>query len=316
LGHRLENISFQPHPSQAEARVARLPIQRKLTIGQPNDTYEQEADRVASQVVDTLQKQSAPGEEEELQMKPESVQRQSASEEEELQMKAAESVGGGEASEDLESVIQGARGSGQNLDDSVRDPIEQAMGADFSRVKIHTDTQSDQLNRSLHSRAFTTGNDVFFKQGEYNPQSQSGQELLAHELTHVVQQGAASSQPVQRQVDNVIQRDVLGDWQQRGRKQVSNEFSNQDDITAITLFVESLRQAVQKNKANVLRRAPKEFQKLLSSLGSGAKKSKFLQQLAAEVAALSVQEDSDELEFEDTAESAPRAAKQQPVRRM
>jgi hypothetical protein len=64
----------------------------------------------------------------------------------------------------------------------------QAMGADFSGVKVHTDAQSDQLNQSIQAKAFTTGQDVFFRQGEYNPGSRGGQELIAHELTHVVQQ--------------------------------------------------------------------------------------------------------------------------------
>jgi hypothetical protein len=67
----------------------------------------------------------------------------------------------------------------------------QAMGADFSGVKVHTDSQSDQLNKSIQAKAFTTGQDVFFRQGAYEPSSRGGQELIAHELTHVVQQGAS-----------------------------------------------------------------------------------------------------------------------------
>ena len=66
--------------------------------------------------------------------------------------------------------------------------IEPAMGADFSGVRVHTGGQADALNRNLSSRAFTTRQDIFFKQGEYSPGSSSGRELLAHELTHVVQQ--------------------------------------------------------------------------------------------------------------------------------
>jgi Domain of unknown function (DUF4157) len=116
---------------------------------------------------ESIQREVMP-EEEELQMKPASLQRLMP-EEEELQRSATpEAIGGGEASADLESSIQAARGSGQAIDDSIRKPIENAFGADFSGVKIHTDAQSNQLNRSLHSRAFTTGQDVFFKQGEYN----------------------------------------------------------------------------------------------------------------------------------------------------
>ncbi|PZV12172.1 MAG: hypothetical protein DCF20_18070 [Pseudanabaena sp.] len=177
-------------------------IQAKLNIGEPNDKYEQEADATASKVVQQInsptQDQSvqreAMEEDEELQMKPiSSIQREAAMEEdEELQMKSLvqrrENLGGGEASTDLESSIQSARGSGQSLDPNLQVKMGQAMGADFSNVKVHTDSQSDQLNQSIQSKAFTTGQDVFFRQGEYDPGSRGGQELIAHELSHVVQQ--------------------------------------------------------------------------------------------------------------------------------
>jgi hypothetical protein len=71
--------------------------------------------------------------------------------------------------------------------------METAFDANFSGVKVHTDGESDQLNKSLNSRAFATGQDIFFSQGAYNPGSRDGQELLAHELTHVVQQNGKSS---------------------------------------------------------------------------------------------------------------------------
>ena len=72
-----------------------------------------------------------------------------------------------------------------------------ALGADFSGVKVHTDTKADALNRSLSAKAFTTGSDIFFSQGAYQPGSSSGKQLLAHELTHVVQQGSARLNKVQ-----------------------------------------------------------------------------------------------------------------------
>jgi hypothetical protein len=84
------------------------------------------------------------------------------------------------------------------LAENLQRSMGKAMGADFSGVKVHTDSQSDQLNKSIQARAFTTGQDVFFRQGEYNPGSRGGQELLAHELTHVVQQNGHT---VQRQKD-------------------------------------------------------------------------------------------------------------------
>ncbi|WP_217650558.1 DUF4157 domain-containing protein [Spirulina major] len=109
---------------------------------------------------------------------------------------------------DVESDIHRARGGGQTLDPNLQRSMGQAMGADFSHVKVHTDRTSDNLNHALQAKAFTTGSDVFFRQGEYNPSSKGGQELIAHELTHVVQQTGAS---VQRRPDPLIQRVGLAD---------------------------------------------------------------------------------------------------------
>jgi hypothetical protein len=88
----------------------------------------------------------------------------------------------------IERSIDQARGGGQGMDHGTRTRMESAFGADFSGVRIHTDARADGLSQSLSARAFTTGRDVFFRQGEYSPGSSSGRELLAHELTHVVQQ--------------------------------------------------------------------------------------------------------------------------------
>ena len=183
----------------------RMAIQAKLTIGQPNDKYEQEADanaaRVVQQINSPITSQSQP------------VQRQEIEEDEELQMKPLiqrrESIVGGEASTDLESAIQSARGSGQSLDANLQQSMGQAMGADFSGVKVHTDSQSDQLNKSIQAKAFTTGQDLFFRQGAYEPSSRGGQELIAHELTHVVQQNGGAVQRMNHQIDatkSVVQR--------------------------------------------------------------------------------------------------------------
>ena len=89
---------------------------------------------------------------------------------------------------EVEQTITRKRGSGQPLDSTVRSQMEGAMRADFSGVKVHTDSESNSLNHQLNAKAFTTGKDVFFREGNYNPGSASGRELIAHELTHVVQQ--------------------------------------------------------------------------------------------------------------------------------
>lgn len=100
-----------------------------------------------------------------------------------------EHADGGESStEAIERSIDGARGGGQGMDHGTRSRMESAFGADFSGVRIHHDARADGLSEALSARAFTTGRDVFFRQGEYSPGTSSGRELLAHELTHVVQQ--------------------------------------------------------------------------------------------------------------------------------
>lgn len=85
--------------------------------------------------------------------------------------------------------INRARGSGQPLDGAVQVHMSEVLGHDFSGVRVHTDPEAHTLNRLLNARAFTTGPDIFFRRGEYNPGSGSGRELIAHELSHVVQQG-------------------------------------------------------------------------------------------------------------------------------
>jgi hypothetical protein len=100
---------------------------------------------------------------------------------------------GGESSEaNVEREIDGARGSGRGLDHTVRGQMESSFGVDFGNVRVHTDERADNLNHALSARAFATGQDIFFRQGEYNPGTSSGRELLAHELTHVVQQNGGA----------------------------------------------------------------------------------------------------------------------------
>lgn len=189
-------------------------VQAKLTVGAADDAYEREADQVASQVMKKSASIQREGEEEELQMKRADIQRegeeeelqmkradvQRESEEEELQMKRGDvqreeeqvdMSGSFDVNGDVESRINAESGSGEAIPDVNRDLFESSMGRDFSGVKIHTGQESDNLNQELGARAFTKGNDIFFREGEYNPGSSGGQELLAHELTHVVQQGGA-----------------------------------------------------------------------------------------------------------------------------
>jgi len=202
----------------------KLTIQPKLNVTPAGDQYEQEADTVAKQVVQHIN-QPAPAqraEEDELQMQRiqraeeeeelmqaqrntiqraeedelqmQRIQRASPEEEEPLQAQRIQRVSfenGGPVNGDIESTIESARSSGQAMDSSIRGQMENAFSADFSGVRVHTDAQSHSLNQSIQAKAFTTGSDIFFSKGAYDPASPNGQELLGHELTHVVQQNAA-----------------------------------------------------------------------------------------------------------------------------
>ena len=199
-------IVTQLQQSYGNAYVQRLlnsrTVRARLTVSQPDDDSEREADRVANIIMQTsaypIQRQEEE-EEEELQMKAASqVQRQEEEEEEEemLQPKPAGSQPV-MVSKNLETQINAARGGGQPLDDSVRASLEPQFGHDFGEVKVHTDAEANRLSQQLGAEAFTTGRDIFFREGAYQPGSSSGKGLIAHELTHVVQQQAAPA--LQRQ---------------------------------------------------------------------------------------------------------------------
>jgi hypothetical protein len=89
--------------------------------------------------------------------------------------------------------IDASRGGGSALDSGTRGRMEPALGASLDGVRVHVGSESDDLNHSLGAKAFTTGDDVFVRSDQYSPSSSSGQELLAHEVTHVAQQRTMSS---------------------------------------------------------------------------------------------------------------------------
>ncbi|MGI0485216.1 DUF4157 domain-containing protein [Pantanalinema rosaneae CENA516] len=172
-----------------------LTVQTSLEVGEPGDMYEQEADRTAFQVVDRIEQQSS---------KPSSLQQKAATAgslkiQPLVQTQAVSRPA--KASAGIEQSIESHRGGGEALSGDIREPMEQQFGADFGAVRVHTDANSDTLNRSLNSQAFTTKNDIFFKKDAYNPGSRAGKELIAHELTHVVQQSGGST--IQRKSQNL-----------------------------------------------------------------------------------------------------------------
>ncbi|GGG23368.1 hypothetical protein GCM10011344_25140 [Dokdonia pacifica] len=99
----------------------------------------------------------------------------------------------GSVNPSVESTLQNSKGGGSPLDTNTKNEMESGFGADFSEVRVHNDSDAIQMNQQLGAQAFTNENDIYFNEGKYDPKSDSGKHLLAHELTHTVQQGASNS---------------------------------------------------------------------------------------------------------------------------
>jgi hypothetical protein len=199
------------------------PVQAKLNVGKPNDKYEKEADTIADKVVQRkndpkvqakpvtastpvtpfVQTKCAACEKEEMQDREEKkeegvVQMCSCNKEKEIQRQGQDDEF--EPVEPaFEDQLSATQGQGAALSGPVRNDMEGAIGADFSGVRIHTGSQAAQMNRSLNAHAFTHGNNIYFNEGQYDTNSTAGKHLLAHELTHTIQQGAARSQQPARE---------------------------------------------------------------------------------------------------------------------
>jgi hypothetical protein len=166
-------------------------IQPKLVIGKPHDRFEREADQTAERLVQSrplIQLQPEEKEEEAIQAEG-LTQRQAEEEEEAIQGKGLIQR---QAEEEVERGLSLSKSGGVPLKEGTRAEMEGHFDADFSSVRLHTDTHAASMSRALSAQAFTQGNHIYFGAGKYDPGSTAGKKLIAHELTHVVQQGAAA----------------------------------------------------------------------------------------------------------------------------
>lgn len=199
-------------------------IQTKLKVSAPGDAYEQEADRVADQVMRMpdptisdeakstsrqvpaqIQRMCAGCEEEQNEEGKVVAQAKAASEdkEEEEQETIQTKKAPGSASQATTAAPAGI-GSGQPLCASERNFFEPRFSQDFSDVRIHNDASAADSARSLNALAYTAGRHIVFAAGHYQPDSSDGRQLLAHELTHVIQQKNLSSPRIHRKIDLAV----------------------------------------------------------------------------------------------------------------
>ncbi|MBN2535250.1 MAG: DUF4157 domain-containing protein [Spirochaetales bacterium] len=160
-------------------------IQARLYLNNAMDNYELEADKIADQVVS---------------VKESTIKN--------IQKK---NTGKNIKAEQIKAKNTTFKSSGQPLQKHIRDYYEPRFGVDLGNVNVHSDSNADRLAKAINARAFTLGNDIFFAKGEYSPETGKGKKLIAHELTHVLQQGKERNNTIiQRKEDNISIFNKLG----------------------------------------------------------------------------------------------------------
>lgn len=185
------------------------PVQTKLMLGQPNDIYEKEAETTAEEVVQRLDNpsQSSP---------PKTVDEknniQLVREDEGENKVSLKSIF--DSNEDIEvqrepfeNQLKSSKGKGQPLPKGNKEDMENSFETDFSNVRIHTDSNAVQMNEQLRAKAFTHKNDIYFNRGQFSTNSKEGKRLIAHELTHVKQQGFGASNTSAQKNSHVSKND-------------------------------------------------------------------------------------------------------------
>lgn len=203
---RSSSQSLRPHP-EVRRLLSRPKPQAKLEVGSTHNPHEAEADRVADQVMRMpeagapragtapapIVQRMCPDCEDEMQRKPSPV----------LQRSAA-GADGGTMDGATEHAVRGLRGGGKPLPASERAFFEPRFGRSFENVRIHDGQTADRASRQISARAFTLGGDIAFSRGQYRPGTSEGRRLLAHELTHTIQQGGGGEQA--RRAPDRVQR--------------------------------------------------------------------------------------------------------------
>lgn len=184
-------------------------LQFKLSIGAPNDQFEREADLIADKVVQRKNEQIQHAAPSFIQKKckqceddGEDVQRKHNESNHLVSLQRATDTDPiSHQADSITPLLQQSKGGGQPLHESTKTFMEQSIGADFSGVRIHDGSSAQKMTQTLQAQAFTNESDIYFNSGKYNTTSTEGMHLLAHELTHTVQQQSAPQQIIQRQTE-------------------------------------------------------------------------------------------------------------------
>ncbi|AGA79801.1 eCIS core domain-containing protein [Echinicola vietnamensis] len=226
MADKVVSNSSAPEPVQAkgseEEEVQQKPLAESISMVQKQDLKEQEEPiqpsteeeeiQTKAEEEEPIQKQEE--EEEPIQAKcdeceqEEAMQAATADSEEKLKAKEADTIPEKDEKENLqaktnsgvqaiESPLKQSKGTGSGLDQPIKREMEAGFGADFSQVNIHSDANAANMSRQIGAQAFTHDNDIYFNEGKYNPKSPQGKHLLAHELTHTIQQKGMVQKKIQ-----------------------------------------------------------------------------------------------------------------------
>jgi dolichol kinase len=241
------------HPVRTAVPSGSVQLQSALKVSSPSDPAEKEAESTARKVVRlpapeptarplTLQSPQSPHV---ARFRDAMIQRKA-----EGQPNVASNVA---------AEIATSTASGSPLPPTVRRFMEPRFKADFGNVRVHTGERSARLNRQLNAQAFTVGNQIFFGRGRFRPESTDGQELLAHELTHTIQQGAVS-QGIQRSADVSVTEQSPQQVQRLGISDALDYFADKAYLIpgfrmfTVILGVNPINMSrVERSAANVLR---------------------------------------------------------------
>lgn len=214
-GGNCRECENKEHSLKRETSGIRQPgaskLQTKLAIGAVNDPLEQEADRVTDQV---MAKRAHPG----ISNTPPRIQRFSGQSNDE-QMEMVPPI-----------VEQTLASSGRPLEPALRQDMEQRFGQDFSRVRIHTDDRAAYSAGTIDALAYTIGPHMVFGSGQYEPETNKGQRLLAHELTHVVQQGETAA------LHQDILRSERNDQYEQGTQRVATQLGRGTQVQVSSMI--------------------------------------------------------------------------------
>ena len=175
--------------SEEEEAQPQLEVQRQEEEEEAQAKMEVQKQEEEEEAQAKIQRQPLEEEEEMLQTQPEE-------EEEELLMPKTEN-GASNVNKITAQKLQGTRGNGNPLNTTIRKQMENSFGADFKQVIIHTDSTAVQMNKNLGAQAFASDKDIYFNAGKYKPETNEGKKLLAHELTHTIQQAGKADLKVQ-----------------------------------------------------------------------------------------------------------------------